>query len=68
MSKKLNKCPFCSSPPAIKHGTYKPLGSFGPEGSERTWFAVYCRNCGVSQPARKYHSREEAEGNWNRRR
>ncbi len=61
----LRPCPFCGGKPKRKSAKYHTLGIYG--GIEKQWYNVCCSNCGISQPFRKYFSREDADEAWNRR-
>lgn len=73
----LRPCPFCKG--QAKRASCKYSGrligvSTGADGmpaggiyEELRWYAVKCTKCGVSQPKRTYHSREESDEAWNRR-
>ncbi len=60
-------CPFCRGNARVKHGTYNDLGAYGDKKDDKTWFAVYCTICKVSQPSRCYHSKKTAIDAWNQR-
>ena len=64
----LTACPFCKGQPRRIHGTY--TGELiDPEPPAMweclPWYGVKCTNCGVSQPRRKYNTREESDAAWN---
>lgn len=73
----LKPCPFCKG--QAKRTSCKYSGELlrvetASDGSpmrgiyeELRWYAVKCTKCGVSQPKRTYHSREESDEAWNRR-
>lgn len=59
----LKQCPFCGgSPRRITHW-------FNDEkdGSHRIYYVVKCTQCSISQPKRKYFSRNESDTAWNSR-
>lgn len=70
----LKNCPFCNgkarrqshaysgdlicvNPDCITQGIYE----------EKRWYIVKCTECGISQPKRKYETREESDAAWNDR-
>ena len=63
----LKPCPFCGHKASMKHGCYNLFGAYGTVDDDRKWFGVYCFECGVSQPKRKYDAKEKAIEAWNRR-
>jgi Lar family restriction alleviation protein len=63
----LKPCPFCGGKARRKYGNYNLLGAYGTRAEDRQWHGVYCFNCGVSQPKKKYSTKEEAIEAWNRR-
>lgn len=73
----LSACPFCGGKPRRQSAWYSgkrvglEYGSnglvIGAEYESLKWYAVKCTECGVSQPKRKYHTREEADEAWNKR-
>lgn len=73
MSKKLPElkaCPFCKGKPRRKSAAYS--GAFlgvdaNPMYEPLHWYTVKCTACGVEQPQRTYHTREESDNAWNNR-
>ena len=63
----LKLCPFCGHKASMKHGYYNLFGAYGTADDDRKWFGVYCFECGVSQPKKKYDTKEKAIEAWNRR-
>ena len=63
----LKPCPFCWGKARYTFGKYNLLGSYGTAEEERRWYGVRCSKCGVSQPKRKYDTRELSTEAWNRR-
>lgn len=63
----LKPCPCCGGKAKRKYGKYNLLGAYGTPKEVRQWFAVHCSVCGLSQPKRKYDTRELATEAWNRR-
>lgn len=63
----LKSCPFCGGKARIKGAVYNDLGVYGNKETDKRWFGVYCSDCLVSQPKRKYSSKLEAITAWNRR-
>ena len=63
----LKSCPFCGGEARMKYGKYNLLGAYGTEETERSWAGVWCIKCGVSQPIRKYVTKEIAIEMWNMR-
>lgn len=67
MKVKLRACPFCNGKAKRTHGCYNLAGSYGTPDQDRTWYGVACTGCGISQPRRMYHTREESDTAWNKR-
>ena len=67
MSKNLSNCPFCNGKAKRKHGKYNLLGAYGTKNEDRHWYAVCCTVCGISQPKKKYDTREASDEAWNTR-
>ena len=63
----LKPCPFCGNKASTKHGHYNLFGAYGSVDDDRQWFGIYCFECGVSQPKRKYDTKGKAIEAWNRR-
>ena len=63
----LKPCPCCGGKARMKHGKYNLLGAYGTAELDRKWFGVYCTACEMSQPRRRYDSKEEAIEAWNKR-
>lgn len=63
----LKPCPFCKGTAKRKHGKYNLLGAYGTPEQDRTWYAVYCTKCHISQKSKMYYSREESDAAWNNR-
>lgn len=63
----LKPCPFCRGRAKRKHGKYNPLGAYGSPEQDRTWYAVYCTKCYISQCPKMYFSREDSDVAWNTR-
>jgi hypothetical protein len=51
----------------MKRAQYNLLGAYGAVDDDREWFGVWCFNGGVSQPKKKYDTKEQAIEAWNRR-
>ena len=64
---KLKNCPCCGSKARRKTAKYNTLGAYGTKDTEKQWYGIYCPECGISQPARKYFSKEESDNAWNNR-
>lgn len=67
MLTRLKPCPFCLGRAKRKHGKYNLLGAYGTPEQDRTWYAVYCTKCYISQPQKTYFTREDSDNNWNNR-
>lgn len=63
----LMPCPFCGGKAKRKCGKYNLLGAYGTQNEDREWFGVYCSECGVAQPKKKYNTRELSNEAWNNR-
>jgi hypothetical protein len=64
---KLKNCPCCGGKAKIKSAKYNTLGAYGSKETEKQWWGIYCTECGLTQPSRKYHSKEESITAWNNR-
>ncbi len=62
----LKPCPFCGGKARCTFGKYNLLGAYGTADEERRWYGVRCSKCGVSQPKKKYDTRELSTEAWNR--
>ena len=70
--KPLKPCPFCKGTAKRKGRTYsgKFLGmdqNNQPIYEQLKWYAVKCAACGIEQPKRTYHTRQESDDAWNNR-
>lgn len=70
----LKKCPFCKGKPKRQGHAYSgKLIGINPncitQGiyEQKHWYIVKCTQCGISQPIRKYNTREESDKAWDMR-
>lgn len=70
----LKNCPFCKGKPKRQGHAYSGKLieidlSHIPQGiyEQKHWYIVKCTQCGISQPIRKYNTREESDKAWNQR-
>ncbi len=68
----LRNCPFCQGKAKRIGRVYSgklltdpTTGAYSHE--QLRWYAVKCSACGVSQPKRRYDTREESDAAWNAR-
>lgn len=71
----LKPCPFCAAEAKRQGHQYQGkllnVEKIGyrtiPRYEQLHWYIVKCSECGVSQPRKKYTTREESDEAWNNR-
>lgn len=73
MSKALKDCPFCKGRAKRQSHVYSgdlisiDFSLLRGVYEEKRYYVVKCSQCGISQPKRKYATREESDAAWNNR-
>lgn len=74
MATVLKNCPFCNGKARRQSHVYsgnliEVNSSCITQGiyEKKQWFIVKCNQCGISQPKRKYETREASDEAWNNR-